>query len=169
MRILKLFLFALAIALASTTILAAPQINGLMTANAGTRFDLSGPNAEGLLTHTVHGIAQVSGVGNCVVHFDVLARPEPPGVPWKIEGTMYFLYPKDGSILRMKVTGSVLPEQDVPIGNFHYDAEVISGEGLFANARGSGEINGAAMFINDQGDGTATWIFRGQIFTRPSK
>jgi hypothetical protein len=112
-------------------------------------------------------VAQVSVIGNCIVHFDVLARPEPPGVPWKLQGTMYFLFPKDGSILRLKVTGWALPETDTPIANGHYDAEVISGEGQFAGARGQGEINVAAMFIDTEGNGTATWTFRGNIFTRP--
>jgi hypothetical protein len=169
MRTLKLFLLGLLTASSPLLAMADPHINGVMTANAGTRFTLGPSDQEGVLSHTVDGVAQVSVIGNCIVHFDVLARPEPPGVPWKVEGTMYFLYPNDGSILRLKVTGSVLPELDVPIGNFHYDAEVISGEGQFAGARGQGEINGAAMFIDTEGNGTATWKFQGNIFTRPSQ
>jgi len=81
---------------------------------------------------------------------------------------MHFTYPNVGSILRLKVKGSVLPDPNVPIAEFHYDAEIISGEGQFAGARGQGQINGAALFIDDQGNGTATWTYRGHIFTRPA-
>jgi hypothetical protein len=167
MRTPKLFLLGLLTALTPLLSLADPHINGVMTANAGTRFTLGPSDQEGVLSHTVDGVAQVSVIGNCIVHFDVLARPAPPGVPWKLEGTMHFVYPKDGSILRLKVIGSVLPESDVPIANLHYNAEVISGEGQFAGARGTGEIDGAGMFIDAEGNGTATWLFQGNIFTRP--
>src|SRR5262245_2729421 len=121
MRIFKLL--PLMAALSSTLLMAGPHPNGLMTANAGTRFTLGPSDQPGVLKHTVDGVAQVSVIGNCLVHFDVLAYPAPPGVPWNLEGTMYFLYPNDGSILRLKVIGWALPDPNVPIGNGHYDAE----------------------------------------------
>lgn len=49
-----------------------------------------------------------------------------------------------------------------PIADFHYDTEIISGEGEFAGARGTGEINGAAMLI-------ASWTYRGHIFAHGAK
>jgi hypothetical protein len=170
MRIIKLAALVALTALSSLLALADPHINGVMTANAGTRFTLAGPDAEGVFTHTVNGVAQVSVIGNCIVHFDVVAEIDPStGSFGPIEGTAYFLFPKDGSILNLKVKGSVAFEPGTPFGNFHYDTEVLSGTGQFAGARGKGEINGAAMFIDDQGNGTATWTYRGQIFTRPAK
>lgn len=164
MRMLQLVLLTLLTTLAPIATLADPHINGVMTANAGTRFTLGLPDENGDMLHTVDGVAQVSVIGNCVVHFDVIVSPGP-----KAEGTMYFLYPKDGSILRLKVVGTLRPEEGSPVVSFHYDVEVISGEGQFAGARGKGEIDGAAMFINNDGDGTATWTFRGNVFTRPAK
>jgi hypothetical protein len=163
----KLKLFTLLASLTSLLAVAGPLPNGLMTANAGTRFTLV-PNGTGAFTHTVDGLAQVSVIGDCLVHFDVVAEPQPTG-EWKGTGTAYFLNPKDGSILRLKGTARVTPEPNSPIANFHYDLEIISGEGQFAGARGSGEIDGAALFIDDQGNGTTTWIFRGHVFTHGSK
>ena len=169
MNIIKLGIVVMLAVLSSFRTIGETPVNGIMTAIAGTRFSMGEPNAEGVLPHTVDGVAQVSEIGNCVVHFDVETKVPPPGEPWILRGTMYFLHPQDGSILRMRVAGWALIEEGTPFGNLHYDAEVISGEGLFAGARGKGEINGVAMFINAEGDGTATWTFRGNIFTRPKK
>lgn len=168
MRIFKLI--ALLTALSSTLLLAGPPVNGLMTVNAGTRFSLEGPDAQGVFTHTVNGVAQVSVIGNCMVHFDVIAKIDPAtGLFGPIEGTAYFLHPQDGSILNLKVKGAVALEDGTPFGNFYYDTEIVSGTGQFADARGQGRIDGVAMFIDDQGNGTATWTYKGHIFTRPAK
>lgn len=170
MRFFKLSLLVALTALTSLLTLADPHINGVMTVNAGTRFTLEGPNADGVFTHTVDGVAQVSVIGNCMVHFDVIAKIDPStGQFGPIEGTAYFFHPQDGSVLNLKVKGAVATEAGTPFGNFYYDVELVSGTGQFAGARGQGRIDGVAMFIDAQGNGTATWTYKGQIFTRPAK
>jgi hypothetical protein len=147
-----------------------PHINGVMTAIAGTRFQLAPTGQPGVFTHTVDGLAQVSVIGNCIVHMDSLAQAGQGEEPWTVEGTMQFIFPKDNSILYVKISGWVALEPGTPFGNLHYDVEILSGEGQFAGARGRGQMDGAGMFINPQGsEGTATWKFDGSIFTRPAK
>jgi len=167
MRFLKLLV--LVAALSSTLLFAGPHPNGRMTANAGTRFSLGLPDSEGVMLHVVDGVAQLSVIGDCLVHFEVYTKAQPAGVAWPLEGTMYFVYPEDNSTLHLKVKGWFKAGDGTPIGTFHYDAEIVSGDGQFAGARGTGEINGAAMFIDAQGNGTATWTYKGRIFTRPAK
>jgi hypothetical protein len=168
MRTLKLLLFALLIIVSPLLLFADHRVNGIILANAGTRFQLADANNDGILEHAVNGLAQVSGVGNCFVSFDVLVEPAPPGKPWKLTGTMQIVTADKQSVLNLEVTGSVLPDDDTPFGNFHYDAVIKSGTGRFDGAQGSAEIDGAAMFINPEGtEGTATWLLKGVIVTRP--
>ena len=55
--------------------------------NAGTTFDLIPTADPSVFTHTVDGIAQVSLLGNCTVHADVVVRfpaslGQPPTLEW---------------------------------------------------------------------------------------
>jgi hypothetical protein len=172
MRILKPLLLGLVLALSPLLTFADDDktVNGIILANAGTRFQLSDDNHDGILEHAVNGLAQVSHVGNCFVSFDVLVEPAPPGKRWKLTGTMQIVTADKKSVLNLEVTGSVLPDDDTPFGNFHYDAVIKSGTGRFDHARGRAEIDGAAMFINREGtEGTATWLLRGFVFTRAQR
>src|SRR6266699_2445167 len=55
--------------------------------NAGTTFDLIPTADPSVFTHTVDGIAQVSLLGNCTVHADVVVRfPASLGQPPTLNG-----------------------------------------------------------------------------------
>src|SRR6266480_3815392 len=59
--------------------------------NAGTTFDLIPTADPSVFTHTVDGIAQVSLLGNCTVHADVVVRfPASPGQPPTLNGSFTF-------------------------------------------------------------------------------
>lgn len=147
---------------------AEPRVSGLITANAGTRFQLADPDGDGVLTHTVSGLAQVSRLGNCYVSFDVAAYPAPAGKPWKLVGTMRLVSAEDkDTVLDLDVSGWVLPDDNTPFGKFHYDALIKSGAGKFEGAWGRADIDGAALFVNPEGtEGTATWLLRGLVLYR---
>ncbi|MFO1499212.1 MAG: hypothetical protein U1G07_12595 [Verrucomicrobiota bacterium] len=117
---------------------AEPRVSGLITANAGTRFQLADPDGDGVLTHTVSGLAQVSRLGNCYVSFDVAAYPAPAGKPWKLVGTMRLVSAEDkDTVLDLDVSGWVLPDDNTPFGKFHYDALIPSGR---VSSKGLGAV-----------------------------
>ena len=169
MRILKLFLLGLLTSLAPLLVVAAPHANGVITANAGTTFELGSTGDPLVLSHTVDGLAQVSLIGNCTVHFDTLVQVPPPGEAWKVSGSMRFASADGSSVLRMDVTGWVMFDPANPaFANFHYDGVITSGEGEFAGARGKAEIDGAGL-LTSATTGKATWLLKGNVFTRPSE
>jgi hypothetical protein len=172
MRTLKLFLFGLLTVLSPLLAFADNdhRVNGLIIGNAGTRFQLTDENHDGILEHAVKGLVQLSQIGNCYVSFSVLVEPAPPGKPWKLTGTSQIITADQQSVLNLEVTGSVLPDDDTPFGNFHYDAVIKSGTGRFEGAWGRADIDGAAMFIDPAfSEGTATWLIKGIILTRRNK
>lgn len=161
------WLFVMLFALSPLLIAGGSHSNGVITANGGTTFDLVPTADPSIFTHTVDGLAQVSSVGNCIFHADVIAHlPAAANEPWKLEGTGQFVSADGQSVLRVSVQGWVVSDPANPaFGNLHYDAEIKPGEGKFAGAHGRGEIDGAGLFTSAT-TGKATWLFRGNIVGR---
>jgi hypothetical protein len=169
MRGIKLLLLGV-LAMISPLLLmgAGPRVNGVITANAGPTFELAPSGKPGVLTHTVNGIAQVSLLGNCTVHFDTLAQVPPPGEPFTVRGTMQFVSADGSSAIQGDVNGWVVIDPANPaFGNLHYNMVITGGAGKFTGARGQGEIDGAGMFTSDH-SGTATWLLKGVVLTAPN-
>ncbi len=166
MRGIKLLLPGV-LAVVSTLLLmgAGSRTNGVITANGGTTFELAPSDQPGVLIHTVDGIAQVSLLGNCTVHFDTLVRVPPPGEPFKVTGTMQLVSADGSSAIRTEVNGRVISDPASPaFGNLHYEVVITGGEGKFTGARGQGEIDGAGLFTSDH-SGKATWLLNGVVLT----
>ena len=166
MRVSKLLLLGV-VAIVSPLLLtgAGPRVDGIITANAGTTFELAPSNEPGVLIHTVDGVAQVSLLGNCTVHFDTLVQVPLPGEPFKVSGTMQLTSADGSSAIQTEVKGWVISDPASPaFGDFHYDVVITGGEGKFAGARGKAEIDGAGLFTSDH-SGKATWLLKGVVLT----
>lgn len=155
-----------------------PVIQGRMKINAGTVFNL-----DANLHHEVRGIAQVSNLGNCRVYFDVNLFPCASGEHFLCAVGTMTLTTLAGDKLHTEVVGWIDFDPNDPkvppsVGNFHYDVTVKGGTGKLAEARGRGEINGAAMFVGPDGpedadptddgfcdgyEGVATWLYEGVL------
>ncbi len=140
---------------------------GEIRANGGTTFNLVPTADPSVFTHTVDGLAQVSLVGNCAFHADVLARfPAVAGQPIALSGTFTFTSADGASVLRASVEGAVNFDPANPaFVNFGYQVVFIGGTGQFANARGRAEVDGAGLFTSAS-TGTATWKLKGEVHTR---
>jgi hypothetical protein len=134
-----------------------------LRANAGTTFATEfGP---GGLTHKVDGIAQVSLVGNCKVHFDLVGElPADPTQPIAAKGSLTITSANGDDTLSATVIGSVTADPANPqeFANFHYRVRFTGGTGEFEGARGIAVIKGAGVYTSQTG-GTATWTMRGDI------
>src|SRR6267143_3928303 len=161
---LKKFGVGLALACAAL-LLTSNSINAAdIRANGGTTFDLLPTADPSVFTHTVDGIAQVSLLGNCTVHADVLVRfPANPSQPPTLKGSFTFTSADGTATLKATVEGTGTPDPANPsFLNFHYDVTFTGGSGQFASARGEAEINGAAMFTSPS-TGKATWKLKGHV------
>jgi hypothetical protein len=120
LRLLKTITLAYA-ALALTTISAE---SGIIKANAGTTFTLRPASFDpsGIptsFTHTVDGVVQVSSLGSCTVHFDVIGIPHPDG-SLSLTGTFRITTADGTTTLAAEVEGVVTPDSANPaLGNFH--------------------------------------------------
>jgi len=131
--------------------------------NAGTTWTLAPTADPSVFTHTVDGITQVSLLGNCTFHADVLVRfPAKAGHPLALAGSAIFMA-ADGTTLKAALVGEGTPDPaSARFLNFHYRATFNGGSGPLANARGEGDINGAALFVTEL-SGKATWKLKGHI------
>jgi len=165
-KAITLLLGCAALAMTITTSAEAAVIK----ANAGTtfvliplEFDANGNPTK--FTHTVDGVVRVSSLGNCTVHFDVIAVPRPDGT-FGAAGTCQITTADGNTTLNAEVTAAVAPDPANPyFANFHYDVKFIGGTGQMANARGTADIDGFAMFTSAS-TGKATWLLEGNVETR---
>lgn len=140
-----------------------PPNAAALRANGGTTWTLAPTTDPSVFTHTVDGITQVSLLGNCTFHADVVVQfPAAADQPIALTGSAVFTA-ADGTTLKAALVGEGTPD---PAGakflNFHYHATFSGGSGPFANARGEGDINGAALFVTDF-SGKATWTMKGYV------
>jgi hypothetical protein len=144
----------------------------LVNAHAGTTFTPLTPidfDAQGNPTkfsHTVDGVVRVSLLGNCTVHFDVVAMPRPDGT-FALAGTLQITAADGQTNLNADVEGATSPEPDNALmGNFHYDVKFTGGTGAMARASGKADIDGFLLFNEGFAGGKATWIMQGVVLPR---
>ena len=132
--------------------------------NAGTTWNL-GPTADPhVLTHTVDGIVQVSLLGNCTFHADVLVGvPAGPSQPYTLKGAFTFTMADGTTTLNADAVGIATPDPaNASFLNFEYHVTFTGGSGPFARARGEGAVDGAALFVTPS-SGKATWTLKGHV------
>ena len=137
--------------------------------NAGTTWTLTPTADPSVFTHTVNGVAQVSLLGNCTVHADVVVRfPPSSDQPPTLNGSFAFTTANGATTLKATVEGTGTPDPANPgFLNFHYHVTFAGGSGQFAAARGEADIDGVALFTAPSA-GTATWTLKGFVITSPS-
>lgn len=152
------------VALAMTTI---PADAGVIKANAGTTFILTPvPGSTTEFPHTVDGVVQVSLLGNCTVHFDVIMfAPKTAKDPFTLLGTLRITSADGTTTLDADVVGkATVDPANANFLNLHYDVKFTGGTGTMAHARGKADIDGFAMFTSAT-TGTATWLLQGKVAT----
>ena len=157
---LGLALGCAALALTTNSISAAD-----IRANGGTTWTLEPTADPSLFTHTVDGIVQVSLLGNCTVHADVIVHfPANPSQPPSLNGSFTFTTADGATTLKAKAEGTGTPDPANPsfFLNFQYHVTFTGGSGQFATARGEAEIKGVALFTSPSA-GKATWKMKGQV------
>jgi hypothetical protein len=144
-----------------------PANAAALRANAGTTFVTEFRPSDFL--HTVDGVADVSLLGNCRVHFDVVGQfPSSPDQPIPLTGSLT-ITAADGTTLTAAVEGAVA-FGEAGFANFYYHVTFTGGTGRFTTARGRAEIAGVALLTSEAGDrGTATWRMKGHVITPPAK
>ncbi len=165
-KVLGVALGCAALVLSSVS-LSAAQIR----ANAGTTFVLYPTADPTVLTHTVDGVVQVSLMGNCTVHFDVVVTAKSAEL-YALKGSLTITSATGAATLKADVAGVGTIDPDN--GNFlniHYKVVFTGGSGAFAHAHGQAEINGFAYFTTQglvqpagaYATGKATWTMKGQV------
>ena len=141
-------------------------------ASAGTTFVLTQTATnKSVFTHSVDGVVQVSHIGNCTVHFDVMVTAVYSDL-FGLKGTLTITNATGASTLKANVEGYGMLETDNP--NFldiHYEVTFTGGTGNFANATGQAAIDGFALFTTQgltqptgvYATGKATWTMKGQV------
>ena len=126
---------------------------GEFFANAGTTFVLVPvPNTNPqLFTHTVDGVVDVSPLGACTVHFDLMVTATAdPKRPYDVEGTQTITTADGKSTVTSSVKGylSSNPANGTFLG-INYKLTFISGTGQLAKAKGKTSLTGfAALALN---------------------
>jgi hypothetical protein len=143
-----------------------------ITANAGTTFVLTQtPTNATLFTHTVDGVAQVSNVGNCTVHFNLLVTAMSATL-FEINGTWAITNANATTTLNADVVGfGTIDPDNANMLNIHYELEFTGGTGAFAGASGLAELNGFGLFTTQglvqptgvYATGKATWTMKGTV------
>ena len=121
---------------------------GEFSAFAGTTFILVPvPNTSPQqYTHTVDGVVQVSPLGACTVHFDLLVKPTSNAKrPYTVEGTQTIATVDGKSSVTSSVEGylSSNPANAGFLG-IHYKLTFIGGTGQLARAHGKTQLSGFA-------------------------
>ena len=166
-KAITLALACAALAMTTTT----PAEAGVIKAHAGTTFVLTPVafDANGIptkYTHTVDGVVRVSLLGNCTVHFDVIVgAPKTATDPFTLVGTCRITSADGATTLDAEVEGTgTFDPANSNFLNFHYDVKFTGGTGQMANARGTADIDGFAMFTSAS-TGKATWLLEGKVAT----
>ena len=110
----------------------------------------------------MNGVADVSLLGNCAVHFDVVGQlPASADQPISLKGALTIT----------TADGATTLKADPNFGNFYYHVTFTGGSGRFAAARGEAETGGVALLTSPAGDkGTATWRMKGHVLgNKPGK
>jgi hypothetical protein len=170
MKALNLFKsIVLALGCAMLAMTTTPADAGVLKGHAGTTFDLipvtfdqNGNPTK--FTHTVDGVVRVFEIGNCTFHADVIAVPRPDGT-FTLSGTFLITSANGATTLSADAVGLVTIDPANPsFGNFHYDLKFTGGTGQMAGVRGSGDVDGFAMFTS-QTTGKATWLLQANVAT----
>lgn len=142
-------------------------------ANAGTTFTLTSTTDPSVFTHKVDGVAQVSLLGKCAFHGDVVVRfPATTGQPITLTGNFTFTAADGVTTLIASVEGAAAPDLANPsFLNFHYDVTFTGGSGPFTNARGRADIDGFGQYTTEglvqpadgSTTGKATWTMKGEV------
>jgi hypothetical protein len=167
---LKLIALVIGWAMLATTTL--PAEAGVVKGHAGTTFDLApiAFDATGrptTYTHTVDGLVRIFELGNCTFHADVIITQPNANDPFTLTGTFIIRTADGATILHADAQGMGTPDPANPAFflNFHYDVKITGGAGLMANARGTADVDGFAMFTS-QSTGKATWLIEGNVATQ---
>ena len=145
-------------------------------ANAGTTFTLTSTTDPSVFTHEINGVAQVSLLGKCTFHGDVVGRfPATAGQPIALTGNFTFTTADGATTLSAAVEGAATPDPANPsFLNFHYDVTFTGGSGAFTNARGRADIDGFGQYTAEglvqpadgSTTGKATWTMKGEVRTK---
>jgi hypothetical protein len=124
-------------------------------ANAGTTFILVPvPNTNPQeFTHTVDGVVQVSRLGACTVHFDLIVTATGSTTqPYTVKGTQTITTADGASIVTSSVNGylSSNPDNATFLG-IHYELKFTGGTGKLEDARGLTVLHGFAAISTDPG------------------
>jgi hypothetical protein len=137
---------------------------GDIRANGGTTWVLGPTDDPSVFTHTVDGVVQVSLMGNCNIHADVVVRfPTDPSKVPTLNGSFTFTAADGVTTLKASAEGTGTPDPANPsFLNFQYHIAFTGGSGQFTNARGEAIIKGVALFITPS-SGKATWELKGSV------
>jgi hypothetical protein len=145
-----------------------------VTANAGTTFVLTQtPTNAALFTHTVDGVVQVSNLGNCTVHFNVLVTAMSATL-FGLNGTLTITNAAATATLNADVVGfGIIQSDNANFLDIHYEVAFTGGSGALAGASGYAEINGFGFFTTQglvqptgaYATGKATWTMKGTVKT----
>jgi hypothetical protein len=170
LNVLRLITLVFACATLAMTML--PAQAGVVKGHAGTTFDLTPVafDATGRptkYTHTVDGVVRIFELGNCTFHADVIITQANANDPFVLTGTFRITTADGNTVLKADAAGIGTPDPANPAFflNFHYDIKFTGGTGAMANARGTADVDGFAMFTGP-GGGKATWLVQGNIFTQ---
>jgi hypothetical protein len=163
--------FALLLACSTLALANIPVQAAGVKGHAGTTFNLTpiefGPTGVPTkYTHIVDGVVRVFELGNCTFHADVIITQANSTAPFILTGTFLITTADGTSSLTADAAGIGTPDPTNPslFLNFHYDLKFTGGTGTMAHARGTGDVDGFAMFTS-QSTGKATWLLHGNLST----
>jgi hypothetical protein len=159
---------ALVLGLAALAPISTTALADSVKGHAGTTWSLAPiPGHPNQFTHTVDGLVRVSSLGNCTFHADVIVTfPTVAGQPLLLDGTFHITTADGSTTLDAHAQGTGTPDPaNANMLNFHYDIRFAGGTGQMANARGTGGVDGFAMFRTED-SGIATWLLQANISTR---
>lgn len=149
------FIARLALACATVGLSGTSSSAGEFSANAGTTFLLVPLLSTSPLqfTHTVDGLVEVSSLGDCTVHFDlIVTATDSVGRPYLVTGTQTITTADGTSSVTSAVDGylSSNPANPTFLG-IHYKQTFTGGTGELAGARGRTVLEGFAALATAPG------------------
>ena len=145
-----------------------------ITANAGDTFVMTQtPTNASLFTHPVDGVVQVSGIGNCTFHMELLATAMSATL-FEVEGTLTITNATGATTLNGDMAGvATIDPDNANFAPVHFEVVFTGGSGAFAKASGLAEINGLAFFTKQglvqptgaYATGKGTWTMKGTVTT----